>query len=160
MPLFLCCFIKLLANHVFTIKSSAVTASHPPEKASLRSIFAPAKMLPFPLIQCHNSRQKQSPHLFPLSHTDGQIRKENSLPVMSRESRFDPGSDHRDGSKCGRRTPPPRLVPAQREKQLRGEGGSAQARRLRPAETAHGRGGPAAQGRFHRLTEGNSERRA
>lgn len=75
MPLFLCCFIKLLANHVFTVKSSAVTASHPPEKASLRSIFAPVKMLPFPLIQCHNSRQKHSPHLFPLSHTDGQIRK-------------------------------------------------------------------------------------
>lgn len=39
-------------------------------------------------------------------------------------------------------------------------GGSAQTRRLRPAETAHGRGGPGAEGRFHRVSEGNSERRA
>lgn len=43
-------------------------------------------------------------------------RKRRILPVMSRASRFDPGSDHRGGSKSGRRTPPPRLAPAQREK--------------------------------------------
>lgn len=65
-------------------------------------------------------------------------KKEKFLPVMSRESRFGPGSDHGGGGKSGRRTAPqPRLAPAWREKQPRTEG---TAHRLRPAETVHGKG--------------------
>lgn len=84
---------------------------------------------------------KAEPAPVPLSSTDGQLhtqKKEKFLPVMSRESRFGPGSDHGGGGKSGRRTAPqPRLAPAWREKQLRTEG---TAHRLRPAETVHGKG--------------------
>lgn len=48
--------------------------------------------------------------------------------MMSRESRFSPGSDHGDGSKSERRTAPqPRLVPAQRGKAASQRGDGAQA---------------------------------
>lgn len=64
---------------------------------------------------------------------------------MFRKSRFDPGPDHRDGSKSERRTPPPRLVPAQREKQARREG------------EAHRRQGSGRQ-RRHTVGEGREQR--
>lgn len=73
---------------------------------------------------------RAEPAPVPLSPTGGQgtIQKQESLPALSRESRIVPGSDHGGGSKAERRTAPqPRLVPAQRETQPRGEGDGAQA---------------------------------